>query len=259
MAYSIKQLAQLSGVSTRTLRFYDEIGLLKPAYYSENNYRFYEEEQLLLLQQILFYRELDFSLQDIQAVLSHSAFDKISSLYTHKSLLQDKLQRMNSMIKTIDKTILHLRGELAMQVEEFFDPVRLRNADIQKEYETYLIGKGILTQEEMDASWKKLQAWTQVDWNNFKGASDKFYRQMTDAINTDLSTSDNNVQDLVHQHYLLIKPLWSFNQISYSKLADAYLEDQNFLKFCELYHPKLRQFIVDAMQYYAKHRLANEE
>src|SRR3990167_4504148 len=166
MAYTVKQLAKLSGVSTRTLRFYDEIGLLKPAYYGENKYRFYEEEQLLLLQQILFYRELDFSLQDIQAVLSNDAFDKISSLHTHKSLLEAKSQRMNNMLKTIDKTILHLRGELAMQVEEFFDPIRLRNADIQKEYETYLIGKGILTQEEMDVSWDKLQSWTQADWSN---------------------------------------------------------------------------------------------
>lgn len=255
MAYSIKQLAQLSGISTRTLRFYDEIGLLKPAYYSENKYRFYEEEQLLLLQQILFYRELDFSLQDIQTVLSNSAFDKISSLQMHKSLLQAKSHRINTMLKTIDKTILHLKGELAMQVEEFFNAIRLRNIDIQKQYEQYLIGKGILTREEMDASWKKLESWTQADWDNFKGSGDKFYRQMTDAIHLKLHPSDSHVQDMVHAHYLLIKPLWPFNQASYSKLAEVYLEDQNFQKFCDLYHPKLHQFIVNAMQYYAKHRL----
>lgn len=255
MAYSIKQLAQLSGVSTRTLRFYDEIGLLKPAYYDKNKYRFYEEEQLILLQQILFYRELDFSLQDIQAVLSNGAFNKILSLQTHKSLLQDKLHQINSMLETIDKTILHLRGELAMQVEEFFDPIRLRNPDIQKEYERYLIDKGILTREEINASWEKLQSWTPTDWNNFKGQGDKFYRQMADAVNSNLDPHDSQVQELVNQHYLLIKPLWPFNKTSYSKLADAYLSDKNFLKFCELYHPKLRPYIVDAMHYYAKHCL----
>ena len=117
------------------------------------------------------------------------------------------------------------------------------------------MGKGILTREEIDASWEKLQSWTEVDWNNFKGNGDKFYRQMADAVNANLNSSDSHVQDLVHQHYLSIKPLWSFNKSSYSKLADAYLNDKNFLKFCELYHPKLHQFIVDAMQYYAKHRL----
>jgi DNA-binding transcriptional MerR regulator len=88
MPFTIKQLAKLSGVSTRTLRFYDELGLLKPAYYGDNQYRYYEEEQLLLLQQILFYRELDFPLQDIQQILKNDTFDKISSLKQHQSMLK---------------------------------------------------------------------------------------------------------------------------------------------------------------------------
>lgn len=65
MAYTVNKLAKCSGVSARTLRFYDEIGLLKPAYVGDNDYRYYEEEQLLMLQQILFYRELGFPLNDI--------------------------------------------------------------------------------------------------------------------------------------------------------------------------------------------------
>lgn len=77
MSYTVNKIAKLSGVSIRTLHYYDEIGLLKPAYYGENNYRYYEEKQLLLLQQILFYRELDFQLVDIQKVLSSDGFDKI--------------------------------------------------------------------------------------------------------------------------------------------------------------------------------------
>jgi DNA-binding transcriptional MerR regulator len=68
MAYTVNKLAKLSGVSVRTLHFYDEVGLLKPAYYGDNHYRYYEEEQLLILQQILFYRELGLSLNEIQAL-----------------------------------------------------------------------------------------------------------------------------------------------------------------------------------------------
>lgn len=117
MAYTIKQLAKLSGVSTRTLRFYDETGLLKPAYVGDNQYRYYEEEQALLLQQILFYRELDFSLNDIRQVLSNDAFDKISSMQSQKAMLQEKLQKVKNILKTIDNTILHLRGEITMQVQ----------------------------------------------------------------------------------------------------------------------------------------------
>ncbi len=66
MSYTVKKLSKLSGISIRTLRFYDRIGLLRPAFYGENNYRYYEEEQILMLQQILFYRELGFPLSDIQ-------------------------------------------------------------------------------------------------------------------------------------------------------------------------------------------------
>ena len=109
MAYTINQLAKLSGVSTRTLRFYDEIGLLAPAFYGENHYRYYKEEQLLMLQQILFFRELGFPLNDIQRILSSDDFDKIESLKAHKSMLQSSLDRTATLIKTIDKTISHLR------------------------------------------------------------------------------------------------------------------------------------------------------
>ena len=84
MAYTVKKLAKLSGVSIRTLRFYDDIGLLKPAYYGDNKYRYYEEKQLLMLQQILFFRELGFSLVDIQRIIDSSDFDKTASLNSHR-------------------------------------------------------------------------------------------------------------------------------------------------------------------------------
>lgn len=256
MAYTIKQLAQLSGVTTRTLRFYDKTGLLKPAYYGENQYRYYEEEQLLLLQQILFYRELDFPLHDIHQVLSSDTFDKITSLKSHKSMLQDQLQKITAMLTTIDNTILHLRGEITMQVEEFFDPIRLRNTNIQKEYDKYLVDKGILSQEELDASWEKLKSWTQADWDQFKNKGDSFYRKMVESIDLGLKPHSLEVQDLVDNHYRLIKPLWSFDKTSYLKLSDAYRHDSNFQKFCAIYDDKLLNFLVEAMEYYAIHRLA---
>ncbi len=255
MIYTIKQLADISGVTPRTLRFYDKINLLNPAYTDKNNYRYYEEEQLLILQQILFYRELDFSLKDIQTILSKNNFSKISSLNTHKMLLQEKLQKLNHMLKTIDKTVLHLRGEIAMQVEEFFDPIRLRDNQIQKEYAKYLVGHDILTQEEMDASFEKIKSWTKKDFDKFKSDGDKFYKKMAAAIDANIKADSSHVQNLVHKHYLLIKPLWQFNQTSYLKLANAYLQDKNFNEFCTLYHPKLCKFIVEAMQYYAKNSL----
>ena len=120
MPYTVKKLATLSGISVRTLRFYDTIGLLKPAYYGDNNYRYYEEEQVLMLQQILFYRELNCSLTDIQKIISSDDFNKIDALIYHKQALAQSLDRTKKLIKTIDQTIAHLRGKITMRDEELF-------------------------------------------------------------------------------------------------------------------------------------------
>ena len=256
MPYTVNELAKLSGVSSRTLRFYDKAGLLKPAYYGENQYRYYEEAQLLILQQILFFRELDFPLSDIQRILSGDDFNTIESLKTQKSMLQSSLDRTAALITTIDKTVLHLRGKLIMSVEEFFDPIKLGDSKIQKEYEKYLVGKGILSQEEMDKSWETIKHWKQTDWDKFKGKGDGFYKKMVEAIHHQLKPTSPEVQDLTHKHYLLIKPLWTFNQKSYRKLAQSYRENPDFRKFCELYDPKLLEFIVEAMDVYADHQLS---
>ena len=120
MAYTVKQLAALSGVSVRTLHFYDETGLLRPAYHGPNGYRFYEEPQLLMLQQILFYRELGFELKQIKRILGRADFQKVAALQSHRKLLEEKLSRTGQLIETIDKTIQHLKGKEKMKTEEMF-------------------------------------------------------------------------------------------------------------------------------------------
>jgi DNA-binding transcriptional MerR regulator len=120
MAYTVKQVAKMSGVSVRTLHFYDETGLLKPAYYGRNGYRFYEEPQLLTLQQILFYRELGFELKEIQRVLGRPDFQKTAALRSHRKVLQKDLGRTRQLIETIDKTIQHVKGTKKMKSEHMF-------------------------------------------------------------------------------------------------------------------------------------------
>src|SRR5215208_2492183 len=93
MAYTVKQVAAISGVSVRTLHFYDETGLLKPAYHGANGYRFYEEPQLLTLQQILFYRELGLGLKEILRILGRADFEKIAALESHRRVLEGNLAR----------------------------------------------------------------------------------------------------------------------------------------------------------------------
>src|SRR5579862_5177296 len=101
MAYTVKQLAAMSGVSVRTLHFYDEAGLLKPAFHGTNGYRFYEEQQLLTLQQILFYRELGFELKEIKRTLGRDDFEKAAALQSHRQILRNNLNRMRMLLGTI--------------------------------------------------------------------------------------------------------------------------------------------------------------
>src|SRR3954453_5286429 len=118
MAYTVKQVAAMSGVSVRTLHFYDETGLLKPARSETNGYRYYEEQQLLKLQQILFYRELGFGLKQIKLALERTGFDEIASLRAHREVLQESLTRTRTLLQTIDKTVRHLKGNEEMRTED---------------------------------------------------------------------------------------------------------------------------------------------
>src|SRR4029078_975182 len=105
MAHTVKHVAAMSGVSVRTLHFYDQIGLLKPAYRGAGGYRFYQEPQLLMLQQILFYRELGFELKQIKRIVGGRGFRKSAALKSHRNVLQQQLARTHRLIETVDKTL----------------------------------------------------------------------------------------------------------------------------------------------------------
>ena len=117
MRYSIKELAKIFSVSIRTLHWYDEIGLLKPASYQENGYRIYEEPQLLLFQQILFFRELGFKLKEIKELLASNECEKITRLSTKKETLEVTVKRLKNLIHTIDRIILKIKKIARMRIK----------------------------------------------------------------------------------------------------------------------------------------------
>src|SRR5512142_2180529 len=100
--FTVKQLSRLAGVTSRTLRYYDQVGLLKPSRIGANGYRYYEEEALLRLQQILFYRELDMPLEDIKRIMRRRNFDIVEALRGHREALGRRASRLNSLIQTVD-------------------------------------------------------------------------------------------------------------------------------------------------------------
>lgn len=252
MRYTIKQLAKLSGVSTRTLRFYDEIGLLKPAFYGDNQYRYYKEEQLLLLQQILFFRELEFPLNDIKRILSGNDFDKIKSLQQHKSSLEFAVERTQTLIQTIDKTISYLRGQHKMHLEEMFegfDPIK------QQEHEKYMLDTGILSQQQVDDSWQRVAHWKKLDWEQFKDVGEKLHLAFVEALKQGQKVESDQVQKLMQQHYDWVNNFWTPTKETYLGLGQMYLDHPDFRDFYNRLHTDLAEYIVAAMKVFAKHNL----
>ena len=146
--YTVKELSSLAGVSVRTLHYYDQIGLLSPARIAQNGYRQYDDAALLRLQQILFYRELDFKLKDIKELLDAPDFEQVSALESHWDALWARLARTERLIRTVEDTISHLKGEKEMskkalfqafseeqqekyakQAEEKYDPATVRRSN----------------------------------------------------------------------------------------------------------------------------------
>lgn len=252
MAYTVKNLAKLSGVSVRTLHFYDEIGLLKPAYYGENNYRYYEEAQLLTLQQILFFRELGFQLGDIQRILSSPDFDKVSTLEAHRKILEKNLDHTRNLIRTVDKTIAHLRGNQTMKLEEIFEGF---DAGKQKMYQDFLVDSGV-SQDVINKCNDKIKNWKTDDWVTVKREGDAIHRQLAAAINNHLDPSSPEVQDLIKRHYALTKKFWTPNRESYIGLSQLYCSHPDFVKFYADIHPQLLEFLVAAMKVFAENELS---
>src|SRR5471032_632259 len=118
--FTVKQLSKLTGVTPRTLHYYDEIGLLKPSRTGDNGYRYYGEGPLLRLQQILLYRELDLPLAEIRAIMERDDFDVMAALQSHKEALASQAARLHQLIATVDSTILHLKGQHSMKTEGLF-------------------------------------------------------------------------------------------------------------------------------------------
>ena len=120
--YTVKEIAKAANISTRTVHYYDEIGLLSPVDIGENGYRYYDQESLLQLQQILFFKSFGFQLKEIKQFMKQPNFDRLQALEDHKARLLVEFERLNTMISTIEHTIEYLKGERKeMAKEEFFE------------------------------------------------------------------------------------------------------------------------------------------
>ena len=250
MSYTVKQLAELSTISVRTLHFYDEIGLLKPAYYADNGYRHYETEQLLLLQQILFYRELEFSLSEIQKILRVKEFDKVEALKSHKRKLEKDARRTSQLIQTIDKTIASLTGGKPMKPKDMYMGF---DTEKQAEYEAQWIKNG--GKKQVEESRKNTKDWKRADYENVNDEFEELEKLVTVAIEKKFSPDAPQVQKIVRRHYQLIRRFYEPTKEIYRGLGKMYVENPDFRKRYDTYHPKQAEFWAKAMKVFADKEL----
>lgn len=253
MAYTVKELSKISSVSVRLLHWYDKIGILKPFTKGANNYRYYNEEQLLKLQQILFFKELGFSLNDITKLLSQSDFDNIKSLRAQKVVIEEKIAHNYTLIDTIDKTIDHLRGKKYMKDQELYYGF---DSKCQKGYAQYTVQyRGFPSEDLLFQNKNSDTKWDQNEYDNVKNVGDKIHKSLAKAIDGGLSPESLEVQSIVHRHFIMYQKFYNVSKEVYIGIADLYSSHPDFKKIFDVYHPDMIEFIGKAIRYYAEQNL----
>ncbi len=254
MNYTAKKVAQLSGITVRTLHFYDEIGLLKPSFVAENGYRYYQEKELIRLQQILFFRELGFELKKIQEIIVQDDFDTIHALHSHKHVLEKNITRLKTLIKTIDTTITYLEEKQPMNEHTLFNGF---DKEKQAEHEKQLINKyGDTVKDHITESKNKIKHWTKTDWDKRGAEFDSICKELTSLLEKKYKPNAPEVQTIIKRHYEWIKNFWTPNKESYAGLGQVYASPEWQTRFIP-YHEKLGQFFADAMQVFASNTLSS--
>lgn len=247
MAYTVKKLSKLSGVSVRTLHYYEEINLLKPAYYGENGYRYYEEKELFLLQQILFFKELGFSLKQIQKVVGRSDFDKLSALYSHRKVLQDSIERQKKLVQTIDSTIKHIQGKKKMKEKEIFSGFFVTEVEKAKGDESYFEAESLMAK-----NLKKAPKLTEDDYKRIQDEGYDILGKIASLMEEGFEPASDKVQKLIKKHHSFVLQFHNATKEVYKAMSRLYLEHPAFRKQLDSVHKKLAEFMSEAMQAFAE-------
>jgi DNA-binding transcriptional MerR regulator len=245
--YTVKQLAKLAGVSVRTLHYYDQIGLLKPSELGGNGYRYYKEEAVLKLQQILFYRELDMSLKEIKAVVGSPDFNLLTALQSHKEALQRRVERLRRLILTVDNTIEHLEGNESMNSKGLFDGF---SEEEQKKYA--LEAEQRYNPETVRASNRKWKEYLPTEKERIMTEGKAIYADLAATMPKGAGSAE--VQVVITRWHRHMQYFWNPNDEQLLGLADLYLDDVRFRANFDKLDPNLAGFMRDAVKVYVDKR-----
>jgi DNA-binding transcriptional MerR regulator len=250
--YTVKEVARLSGVSVRALHHYDEIGLLKPACVGANGYRYYGREELLRLQQILFHRELGFSLEEIGRTLDAEGFDKVAALKAHRAKLEAQTRRYRELMRTIDQTLASLEGETKMDEKAMyrgFDPKQ------QEAYEKELVEKhGPAMQDHIDQAKKGMSGWKQADYDAMQAEVEAIEAGMAKALADGLPADAAAVKALMKRQHAWVSKGWNREapMEAFAGLGQMYVDDPRFRARYDGRQAGLAEYMAAAMAAYAE-------
>jgi DNA-binding transcriptional MerR regulator len=245
--FTVKQLSRLAGVTPRTLHHYDAIGLLKPSHVGDNGYRYYGKESILQLQQILFYRELDLPLGDIQKIMGRRDFELLPALESHKQELGKRIARLQRLITTVDNTISHLKGQKEMSKKQIFsgfseEQQEVYAAEAERQYDP----------ETVKASNKKWKGYSAAEKQRILDEGKQVYVDMIAAMPQGPESAA--VQAIVERWRSHMSYFWTPNLDQLVGLASLYNDDPRFHENFDAMHPDLAPFMLQAVQAYVSSR-----
>lgn len=245
--FTVKRLSQLAGVTPRTLHHYDQIGLLKPTRIGENGYRYYGDESLLRLQQILLYRELGLPLEDIKKIVARRDFDVLGALQSHKDALQKQAARLNRLLVTVDNTIQHLKGEKPMSDKDLFEGF---SEEQQEKYAQE--AEQMYDPETVRASNRKWKSYSAAKKESIMAEGKAIYLDLIAAIPTGADSSET--QALIQRWRDHMSYFWTPNLDQLAAIAEGYVNDPRFKANFDKMNPQLAEFMREAVQVYVSKR-----
>lgn len=244
MPYTVQQLAKLAGVSVRALHFYDKIGLLKPSFIKSNGYRYYEEKELIQLQQILFFRELEFSLQEIKEILLSPHFNTLEALQEQKKMLELKKNRLDNILKTIHNTIHSMKKKKRIQEKQLFGSLSAKKLDAYKKEAKERWGHT----DAYKQSQERLKDWAPDDYKRVQEEGGQILNAIVKSM--DKGSHAKEVQKEIEKYHRHIGTFYDCSHEMFRCLGNMYSEDSRFAAFYENIHEGLADFMTQAINYY---------
>lgn len=249
MSYKVKEVADIAGVSVRTLHHYDAIGLLKPESVTAAGYRLYTEKDLEKLQQILFFKELDFNLHEIKEILENPKFDRIYVLKAHRDLLREKKGRLEKIINTVEKTINSIEGGAKMNKKEMFNGFSVTELENHKNKYAKEIKEKYGNSDAYKESERKTSNYKTEDWNNIMLGGNKIFTKLIGLM--DKSADCPEVQNVVEEwRQYITDNFYNCTPEIFSCLGQMYIYDERFKNFFNQNTPGLAEFLSEAIEIY---------